>query len=62
MIVLGLMSWPNKLIHYTLVLFKEDKPMYWYKMQVLEGYFSNTFVDNFKAFKYLPVDLQFHKI
>ena len=36
--------------------------MYRYKVQVLEGYFGKVFADNLKAFRSLPVDLQFYKV
>ena len=62
MIVLGLISWPNELIYYALVLFEKDGLMYWYQTQVLETYFGNAFIEDLKAFKSLPVDLQFHKV
>lgn len=60
--VLGLISWPKYLIYYALVQFKEDGPMYWYKVQVLERYFNNVFVEDLKAFKSFLVDLRFHKV
>ena len=60
--VLSLIFYLNNLICYTLIQFKEDGLMYWYKMQVLESYISNTFTDNFKAFGSLPVNLQFYKM
>jgi len=36
--------------------------MYWYKVQVLEGYFGKAFMDNLKAFKSLPVNSRFYKV
>jgi len=60
--VLGLISCPSNLIYYTLVQFKKDRLMYWYKTQVLESYIGNVFVDDLKAFKSFLVDLQFYKV
>ena len=60
--VLSLISWPDNLISYALVLFREDGPMYWYKVEVLEGYFGKAFTDNIKAFRSLLVNLQFYKV
>jgi len=60
--VLSLISCPSDLICYALVQFKKDRPMYWYKTQVLESYISNAFADNLKAFRSFLVDLQFYKV
>jgi len=56
-IVLSLIFCLSNLIYYTLVQFKKDGLMYWYKTQVLESYISNVFADNLKAFRSLLVDL-----